>query len=271
MTQADRAPALGRLSFCCPHCGAFTSQQWWGTYAVRKEKDSLPFVPPADAFEQPVDLPGLDAQESDAMAERMRNFRDKMRAGEPFFDRPPQNVRIEKSVPNLFISECFVCDRLSLWVGESLVLPTVKRGAPPHPDTPSSIEADFQEARSIVNLSPRGAAALLRLAIQKLCVELGEPGRDLNTDIGSLVAKGLPVEIQQALDAVRVVGNEAVHPGELDLRDDFDTAEHLFELVNMIVEERISKPKRLAALYERLPTAKREAIVARNERAAKKP
>jgi hypothetical protein len=39
-------------------------------------------------------------------------------------------------------------------------------------------------------------------------------------DIGELVKAGLPLEIQQSLDIVRVVGNNQVHPGILDVRDD---------------------------------------------------
>lgn len=79
--------------------------------------------------------------------------------------------------------------------------------------------------------------------MQKLCAVLGESGKDINADIASLVTKGLSVQIQQALDIVRVIGNEAVHPGHIDLKDDPKTAELLFDLLNLIVEEKISEPR----------------------------
>jgi hypothetical protein len=95
--------------------------------------------------------------------------------------------------------------------------------ASPNADMPDEIAADHREgadhreAADIVARSPRGAAALLRLCIQKLCRHLGKPGRDINSDIAEMVREGLPASIQKALDIVRVTGNEAVHPGELEL------------------------------------------------------
>ena len=91
----------------------------------------------------------------------------------------------------------------------------------PNPDLPEDIKEDFEETRNIVELSPRGAVALLRLAVQKLCKELGEKGEHINTDIKNLVSKGLPEKMQKALDSVRVVGNNAVHPGQIDLLEKF--------------------------------------------------
>src|SRR5258708_1373455 len=117
------------------------------------------------------------------------------------------------------------------------------------------------------NVSARGAAALLRLCIQKLCVEFGEPGNDLNKDIGSLVKKGLDVRIQQALDVVRVIGNEAVHPGLIDLRDERDTATKLFGLVNMIADRMITQEEHVSSMYDALPEAKRKGIDHRDKHA----
>jgi hypothetical protein len=149
-------------------------------------------------------------------------------------------------------------DGLLLW-------PIHGNAAPgPHNDMPEDVKADYEEARTIAGRSPRGAAALLRLAVQKLMVDLGESGKDINRDIGSLVQKGLPVEVQQALDAVRVVGNEAVHPGKLNLNDDADTAVALFSLLNFIVDQRIAQPKKLQALYNSLPPAKLAGIQQRD-------
>jgi hypothetical protein len=99
---------------------------------------------------------------------------------------------------------------------------------------------------------------------QKLCKELGEKGKDINDDIASLVRKGLDARVQMALDAVRVIGNNAAHPGKLDLRDDRPTAETLFDLVNLICEKMISEPKHVKAVYEKLPQSAREAIEKRD-------
>ena len=76
----------------------------------------------------------------------------------------------------------------------------------------------------------------MRLCVQRLCRHLGEKGENIDDDICALVKKGLNPLVQKSLDIVRVIGNEAVHPGVLDLKDDRDTALRLFELVNSIAD-----------------------------------
>jgi len=152
-------------------------------------------------------------------------------------------------VENIRLAYCAHCGKYSIWHVGRMIYPSGGNAPLPNPDLPEDVKADYEEARSIVSLSPRGAAALVRLAIQKLCKQLGEKGKDLNTDIANLVQKGLQSKIQQALDIVRVVGNNAVHPGQIDLGD-ADLAAKLAErarkglppLANVIVYEFEAEP-----------------------------
>jgi hypothetical protein len=154
-------------------------------------------------------------------------------------------------------------DRSSMAPGHMLY-PRRTTAPLPHPEMPEEVRREYAEAASIVVISPRGAGALLRLALQKLMVELGEKSGDLNTDIGSLVKKGLDSDVQKALDSLRVIGNNAVHPLELDLSDDAETVGALFGLLNFIVEDRIARPQKLASLYDQLPKGAKQAIERRD-------
>lgn len=136
----------------------------------------------------------------------------------------------------------------------------------PNPDLPNEIQKDFNEARDVLNVSNRGAAAILRLCIQKLCAHLGEKGRNVNEDIASLVAKGLPEKVQQALDVVRVVGNNAVHPGQLDIKDDQEIAIALFYLVNVIADAMITQPKAIQVMYDKLVPASQQAAITQRDK-----
>jgi len=163
-------------------------------------------------------------------------------------------------------AKCSHCKKLTFWVSEQLVYPRTLATPVPNSDMPTDPKEDYEEARKIFEDSPRGAAALLRLAIQKLCAHLGEKGENLNDDIASLVSKGLSEKIQKALDSVRVIGNNAVHPGQIDLNDDPDLARSLFELTNIICEVMISEPKKVDAIFERLPEGSRQQIEQRDSK-----
>lgn len=135
----------------------------------------------------------------------------------------------------------------------------------PHKDMPESMIDDFEEARNVFPHSARSAVALLRLALQKLCKELGQKGEHINTDIKSLVAKGIPEHIQQSFDIVRIVGNETVHPGTINVRDNPEIALELFDFINIIVEELIAKKKRIKQRYDTMPEDKLKGIKNRDK------
>jgi hypothetical protein len=100
--------------------------------------------------------------------------------------------------------------------------------------------------------SPRGAAALLRLTIEKLCKELGVGGESLKADIPLFVRQHVDTRVQKVLDAARMIDGNAMRPGQIGLEDDRATAESLSGLVNLICEKMIMEPTHLQAVYTRL-------------------
>ena len=179
--------------------------------------------------------------------------------------------------------ECHRCHEHLIWKGSiraspgagSIALTDVKMLFPlspsaplPNEDMPPNVKTHYEEARNIVSLSPRGASALLRLSIQFLMKHLGEKGENINNDIGNLVKKGLPPKIQMALDAVRVIGNNMVHPGVFSDDDTTEIAGKLFKLVNIIVDNRISQEKHIDEAYGLVPASQKDQI---EKRDGKKP
>lgn len=259
-------PSISLKSFACPHCGAHADQSWHALLSAPVRTISrLPYLPAAEVAakaRQNLEARGISDEER-MRIERVSEWADKMGTGAPFLDSVP-DVTSHSALCNVFVSSCFTCQKLAVWVHDAVIYPAKLAGPIPNQDLPENLQADYEEARKIVNLSPRGAAALLRLTVQKLCVELGEKGKNIDDDIAALVAKGLDPLIQQALDVVRVIGNQAVHPGLMDLRDDRDTALVLFDLVNDIAAHMISRPKRTQATYAKLPQSARDAIEKRD-------
>lgn len=154
---------------------------------------------------------------------------------------------------DLHRSSCVRCSQDSYWYKEKLTIPDSNGFDRPNIDLGEEIIADYLEAASISQKSPRGAAALLRLAIQKLCIQLGEKGNNINNDIGELVKKGLSPKVQKMLDIVRVIGNNAVHPGQMNLNDNPEIVRVLAKLINEVADEMITKPRELNELYSSLP------------------
>ena len=163
-----------------------------------------------------------------------------------------------------YMAICSRCSKEALWYRERQVWPHITAGPRPNEDLGEDIVGLYEEARSVASLSPRSAAALLRLStemlVRRLCEEGGIIYKDLNGGIAELVKKGLPITIQEALDILRVTGNEAVHPGQIDFEDNSGTVMSLFDFLNLIAHDRITQPRSVADHYATLDKAKRESI-----------
>jgi len=168
------------------------------------------------------------------------------------------------SLSDSSISICSFCGNVSIWILGKMIYPLTGNVEIANADLPEDLKTDYNEARNIVNISPKGAAALLRLIVQKLCIHIGEKGENINYDINSLVKKGLPIHVKQALDIVRVSGNYAVHPGTIEPGDKIENALALFGLVNLLCNHFITQPKMIDAIYSNLPEKDRINITKRD-------
>ena len=266
--HAPVEPSISRAAFSCPHCGAYTTQYW---HEIRVSELGREYPTPSLIGERDLHHFSSHAEMPEDMRQEMITWAKKHMSGIVFFEDSKQLILTEKA-QNLHLSKCHHCSKITIWVRDRMVHPISKAAIQPNPDLPDEIKHDFEEAREIVNASPRGAAALLRLCLQKLCTHiLGSESTDINRDIGLLVQRGLNPTIQQALDVVRVIGNESVHPGELNLKDDRDTALALFGLINAAANQLITHPKEVSALYSTLPPAKLQGIDARDKTSKQQP
>ena len=224
------------------------------------DKEILPFrIQDADEFKKMLRSMAIERGEDNP---EIPEWVDRVATGMPSIGQSYNKATF--SLENVDISECYHCSKLAIWVGDRIVWPSSTSSQVPNLDMPEDIQMDFREAGEIVDSSPRGAAALLRLCIQKLCKHLGESGKNINDDIKALVEKGLDVRVQKMMDTLRIFGNNAVHPGEIDLKDDRDSALKLFAFVNMIVEITITQPKLISEMYGKIGTSQIEAIEKRD-------
>jgi hypothetical protein len=246
MTEIRREPVLGAASFNCPHCGAL-AQQATGGLAMRT-------LSAADVEQAIRDVEEGDPQGPESMAMALQWILGGNR----------QLVSPQTNFDDHFITGCLACRLLAYWHGDTMVWPLIRRGRQSDDDMPADIAALYEEARDVAQRSPRAAATLLRVALERL-VNLLVPGSEsLNNKIGVLVGRGLSPRVQKAMDAARIFGNDSAHPGELDLSDTARTTDTLFDVINIIVRQVLTDEKVINELYERIPEPKQAAIDRRN-------
>ncbi|WP_245135874.1 DUF4145 domain-containing protein [Acinetobacter nosocomialis] len=225
-------PQYKSEKFQCPHCKTLSQQQWFDSDLV---SNTFNETIKNTFFEYRTRIPS-------AYQEIIKKFIDNL--------SQINKTSITQYVPEKFaVATCSSCLNFTVWVDYNLIYPAEIYIDPPNTDMEQNIQNLYLEAVSIVKNSPKGATALLRLALQLLLKQLGKSGKNINNDIKELVSEGLSPKIQQALDLLRVVGNNAVHPGQIDINDDNEIAIKLFHILNFIANEMITKPKELEFLY----------------------
>lgn len=168
-------------------------------------------------------------------------------------------VNLDTFIVDLTVAYCTSCGDYSLWMTSEMIYPDYASIEQPNVDLPEEVKKLYMEAAQIKDKSPRAAAALLRLAIEKLASHIlaEKDTGSLNKNIGELVKIGLNKKIQQAFDIVRITGDDQIHDlGAINLEEKPDNVDILFSLINLIARELITEEKEISALFESLPENK---------------
>jgi hypothetical protein len=242
VTALDRAPSRTRARFVCPHCDAFCGHFWGalGTEAI-DDRDG-PFVAPL---------------------------------GGTYYDNAAGDRRMV--LEEWAVSRCQGCNAPSLWRGDTVVYPSSSTLPAPHEDMPDTVKSLYEEARRVAAVSPRAGAALARATLETL-LPLVDDDPSSKRSFGwriERVSRRVPTQLGRMLDVIRHAGNKSVHPedapdGVVALVLDpasTGTMEMLFEAINELVDELITKPVRYAEIIERIPSDVQAAIERRSKAA----
>lgn len=176
-----------------------------------------------------------------------------------------------------YVVRCGACVRGSIWIQApdskkgknrtfNLVYPLVSVVDEPNPDMPEDVKVEYREASLVVVHSPKAAAALMRLALEKLLRSFEKSSCSLSSVIQKLErSQRISKKSAQLADILRITGNNAVHPGVMTLEDIEEVCTGLFVLLNRLVEELISIPKRDQELIKKLPEGQQRKLLERME------
>ena len=157
INQKYTPPQHKKSAFHCPHCEVYANQRW---SAVSHYKIS--FI-----------LSEMDLY----LKTSSYNHQNLLQT--------LQEICSSLYIKDSDFSFCHYCKKYSVWVERKMVYPHSSPAPLPIEEMPKSVKEIYNEARNTVNQSPRGACALLRLAIEKLVKELGENESNLSKSIGN--------------------------------------------------------------------------------------
>ncbi len=219
-------PCYGKSAFNCPHCKAYAQQKW--QYIITKTH-----------------LENYSSSEEEYTFYELEEY--------------SSNDKFQ----GLAFSDCQLCKKKSVWLERKMVYPITNTIDNPKELMPIEVKKLYEEARAVFPVSARSSSALLRLALEILLPKLGAEKSSINNMIAQLVSEKKAIgRVQEAMNYLRVMGNEAVHPGVIDHGSENDdvVSRALFKILNYIVSETLESDAMVDEVYSLLPKSIQEKI-----------
>lgn len=194
----------------------------------------------------------------------------------PSHTNPNSVISFDFQVDNkhLMVSTCLNCGCSSVWRGKMLIYPILDTSNVPSPnkDLPSNIQKTYREAANVLSHSRRGAALLLRVAIEEICIEKKCKGKDLHEQIKFLEKNNPQLQdiVVRAMHDVRFIGNESAHAGSVEINEAPEVVMGMFKLVSFIAEILYSEPKKREDIHNLVNKVRKKAKTVKKTKKAKK-
>lgn len=243
MTKIDRLPALHRERFVCPRCDVFAAQTWFEVWLKPGGNR---------AYERAYDiLWGADEVE---------------------------HVEETEVSSCWYMSECTSCQHRSVWREEALIYPAASPAPIPSEDMPSEVRELYDEASAVAAVSRRAGAAFARATLERL-LKLLDPAAPSGSKLDEYIARVIPrvnAATGKLLTLIRHVGNKSLHVEDtpddaivlLLTDEDVELLGVLFQTINDVIEELITRPNQAAMLYDAVPATVRAAAEAKAAKGA---
>ena len=162
---------------------------------------------------------------------------------------------IEAFFRNYDSAKCLHCKKLSFWEKGKIVYPSTPSVPAPVEDMPKGVKKIYEEARLVEPFSKRAAMILLRVSLEKLMLHLQMKGKTLDEKIKNLKHKGVMDTAINWLLAVKIMGNEAAHIGNINPNDKeiVENLNKVFTTINLVVTITITLKNMSDDLTKKLP------------------
>lgn len=252
LSAVDRAPVRDKGSFDCPHCGAFAKQTWYVLHRLMGAD-----VYGNDIYEVATDGRQLRFQVDPALdTSQMSPVEVSTVVLETF-------VKASTFPGNWSMSQCGACQDFATWRTNELIYPRASIALPAADDMPEKVKGLYDEARAVVGVSRRAGAALARATMEALIKHIdAEAPKRANLD--QRIERVIPTvstSLAQMLTVIRHVGNKTLHvedePDAATLlvldEDQSEIVELIFQSINDLVDEKITRPKAAAEALRLVP------------------
>lgn len=225
---------LDQKSFKCPHCGAFSHMQWANLFALTQDDQGNEFNIQTRVHQATCASCGQEnVWYNNRQVPGWLSFQ--------VIPRPSNDCELSRLFP------------LQEITNQNIPAYSV--------DMPDNVKSLYKEAALVFELSPRSAAALIRLALEKLCEHLSVKKKNIKESIEELAKQQvIPLTIAKAADNIRLIGNANVHAGIIcdEVIEDINPA--IFNYINLIVDYAITKPKEIEEINSLFPETKRATL-----------